>query len=104
MRVGRGTRPAGGVQGKTHDLQLGGAGRFGFPPRSAKWPRLRLGGICAREVCVEVTENDYGKGRLVIFGALDADGANPTLVAVTPLDLDWAGGSEGLDDFLEYSF
>jgi hypothetical protein len=39
---------------------------------------LRSAGIAPLEVVVEGTENDYGRGRLVIFGALDNDGRNPT--------------------------
>lgn len=31
--------------------------------------------VCALEVGVESTESDHGKGRLVIFGGLDTDGA-----------------------------
>ena len=61
---------------------------------------LRSAGTAPHEVGAEATENDYGKGRLVIFGVLDTDGANPTLVAVTPSNLDWAWGFQGLDDFL----
>ena len=44
---------------------------------------LRSAGSAPREVVVEVTENDHGKGRLVIFGALDNDGRTATWAGAT---------------------
>ncbi|GAA3908534.1 hypothetical protein Aau02nite_15940 [Amorphoplanes auranticolor] len=45
---------------------------------------LRSAGTAPREVGAEATENDHGKGRLVIFGVLDTDGRSATLGAVEP--------------------
>lgn len=44
---------------------------------------LRSVGTAPREADVEGTETDYGKGRLVCFGALHIGGRDATLVAVS---------------------